>query len=162
MDAKAAAMAAVAVDLATAPFLRGIANKRWNVIDFTFPELLMEVSGTNSDGSSRSYGFRFLLDGFPTNAPDVRCWDLVSNSNLHSDQRPKVPARTAEAFKEWGYGVYRPWERNGGTHNNWASLHPNLAWHAARILTFILEDLHELLNAYPRKTATESQATTTL
>lgn len=144
---------AVCRDLKKASFRRGAARGHWKVLKFAFPELYIEVAATDPQGSPTSYSFRFLLDGYPNNAPDVRCWDMQTNTTLPAQARPQAPQRTLEAFKEWGYGVYRPWDRHGATHNNWAVTHPGLAWHAERDLTFILEDLHDLLNAFVKKAA---------
>jgi len=136
-----------------ASFLRGVACGRWKVLGFTFPELFVQVAAVDEHGNGKTYAFRFIVDGYPDLAPDVRCWDMATNALLPADARPQTPARTREAFKEWGHGMYRPWDRNGATHNNWAAIHPQLAWHAERDLTFILEDLHDLLNAFTKKAA---------
>jgi hypothetical protein len=145
----------VARDMKKASFLRGAARGRWKVVRFQFPELFIEVAAVDPQGNATSYSFRFLLDGYPNLAPDVRCWDIQANTVLPPPARPQAPhpQRTLEAFKEWGHGVYRPWDRHGATHNNWAYTHPDLAWHSERDLTFILEDLYELLNAFVKKAA---------
>lgn len=136
-----------------APFLRGVACGRWKIISLAFPELQVEIAAVDPQGNAQSFCFRIVADGYPTLAPDVRCWDAVANASLPAAARPQAPHRTLEAFKEWGHGVYRPWDRNGALHNDWAITHPQLAWHGDRDLTFILEDLHELLNAFPKKAA---------
>jgi hypothetical protein len=141
-------------DMKKASFLRGIACGRWKVLSFSFPELYIQVAAVDPQGNPKAFCFRVLVDGYPSLAPDVRCWDFDANASLPASARPQAPHRSHEAFKEWGgHGVYRPWDRNGALHNNWATNHPQLAWHSERDLTFILEDLHELLNAFPKKAA---------
>lgn len=136
-----------------ASFLRGVARGRWKVLRFSFPELFIELAAIDPQGTPLTFCFRMLVDGYPNAAPDVRCWDFAANATLPASARPQRPQRSLEAFKDWGNGVYRPWDRNGALHNNWATSHPQLAWHSERDLTFILEDLHELLNAFPEKAA---------
>ncbi|WP_438943675.1 DUF7665 family protein [Noviherbaspirillum malthae] len=160
MDPLTIAQAAVEAELAAPSFRLGVKRRRWRLLKMEFPYLFIEVSGVTSDGAHTAFSFRFLVDQFPVTPPDVRCWDMDANTTLPPDRRPKGPPRTAEAFKEWGYGVYRPWDRHGISHNNWMTDHPHLAWHARRSLTFILEDLHELLNPYPAKPVSPDAAST--
>lgn len=148
MTPEEAAQAAVAADLASARFLVGVLRKRWRQVLYDFPILIVAVSAIEPDGAASEYCFRFELSGFRGAAPEVRIWDLDTNSNLAAELRPKGSRRLAEALKSWGSDtVYRPWERHAGAHNNWAQSYPELAWNPRRDLTFILEDLHGLLTS---------------
>lgn len=143
------AKAAADADLASARFRAGVFRKQWRVVSYVFPLLIVAVAAVEPDGSASEYAFRFELTGFPGAAPAAQIWDCAANMVLPVDKRPKGTNRVAEAFKNWEphNTVYRPWERTSGAHNNWAQTHPDLAWHARRDLTFILEDLHGLLTS---------------
>jgi hypothetical protein len=139
---------AVAADLASARFRVGVKRCQWRQVSYAFPVLIVAVAAIEPDGSSGEYSFRIELSGFPGTAPEVKLWDCATGALLHTDKRPKGSKRVTEAFKSWGSEtVYRPWDRHGGVHNNWATTHPSLAWHPKRDLTFILEDLHGLLTS---------------
>jgi hypothetical protein len=139
---------AVAADLAAARFLAGCKRGPWRQISCAFPLLVVAVAAVEPDGSSGEYWFKFELSGFPGTAPEVRIWDPKTSGPLDPEKRPRGSNRITEAFKHWGNGtIYRPWDRQGGTHNNWVTTHPSLAWNPKRDLTFILEDLHGLLTS---------------
>jgi hypothetical protein len=139
----------VASDLASARFRVGERRGRWRKVSCEFPILIVAVAAIEQDGTDSEYFFRFELTGFPGAAPEVKIWDLAANIPLAADKRPKGSNRVIQAFKCWGdeLSVYRPWDRHGRLHNNWATAHPDLAWHPKRDLTFILEDLHGLLTS---------------
>lgn len=139
---------AVVADLASARFRVGERRGYWRKLSCDFPILIISVSAVEPDAKNSEYFFRFELTGFPGAAPEVKIWDVAANTLLAADKRPKGSHRVNEAFKTWGNGsIYRPWDRHGRLHNDWASKHPDLAWHPKRDLTFILEDLHGLLNS---------------
>jgi hypothetical protein len=135
-------------DLASVRFQVGVKRGRWRQISYAFPVLIIAVAAIEPNGSCSEYSFRFELTGFPGTAPEVRIWDRETNALLDPAKRPKGSTRVTEAFKSWGNGsVYRPWDRHGGVHNSWATVHPTLAWNPKRDLAFILEDLHGLLTS---------------
>jgi hypothetical protein len=139
---------AVLADLSSARFRVGVTRGHWRQVSYAFPFLIVAVAAVETDGSYSEYFFRFELTGFPGTAPEVKIWDCTKNTALATDKRPKGSGRVTEAFKAWGNDtVYRPWDRQGGGHNNWATSHPSLAWNSHRDLTFILEDLHGLLTS---------------
>lgn len=139
---------AVAADMASARFRAGVVRRQWRVVFYDFPILILAVVAIEPDGSASEYHFRFELTGFPGSAPEVRIWDSAARAQLSPVRRPKGSARVVEAFKSWGpETVYRPWERQSGAHNDWATKYPALAWHCRRDLAFILEDLHGLLTS---------------
>lgn len=140
--------AAVARDLASTRFKLGVRRGYWRVVQYGFPLLKVAVASIGADGSPEEHFFRFELNGFPSTAPMVQIWSAENDQLLDSALRPTGTLRVNEAFKHWGNNtVYRPWERLSGAHNNWTQSYPNLAWHPRRDLTFILEDIHELLDS---------------
>jgi hypothetical protein len=143
------AESAVDADLRSARFRVGVIRPQWRKVSYLFPELIVAVAAVEPDGAASEYYFRFELTGFPGAAPGVVIWDSSANALLPANRRPKGSPRVVEGFKSWGPPdtVYRPWERTSGAHNNWATTHPELAWHPRRDLIFILEDLHGLLTS---------------
>lgn len=148
MIASELAAKAVAADLSSARFRAGERRGHWRKVSFEFPVLVMAIAAVELDGTASEYFFRFELTGFPAAAPEVKIWDPEAKTLLAGSRRPKGSHRVTEAFKSWGSEtVYRPWDRCSGPHNNFATVHSELAWHAKRELTFILEDLHGLLTS---------------
>ena len=156
------AQSAVEADLASSRFIAGLARGHWRCVSFDFPLLVIAVTAIEPDGTSSEYAFRFELAGFPGVAPQVIIWDTVANTQLPVNRRPKGSHRVQEAFKDWTapHTVYRPWERTSGAHGSWAQNFPDLTWHPHRDLTFILEDLHDLLtsNALAGRAGAATQA----
>ncbi len=141
------AQTAIDSDLSSRRFRSGVRRGFWRVVNYAFPNLTIAVAATEPDGAASEYGFRFDLTGFPGTAPIVIIWDFAGDKMLPADRRPRGCARVVEAFKVWNQPtVYRPWDRLAGAHNNWNQTYPQFAWHPKRDITFILEDLHELLN----------------
>ena len=139
---------AVRADLASPRFRGGVLRGYWQEVSYAFPILIGTVAAVEPDGKVSRYAFRFELSGFPATAPEAKIWDVTADSLLVLDRRPRGSSRVVEAFKDWGpHSVYRPWERHAGAHNNWNSTYRDLAWHAGRDLTFVLEDLHGLLTS---------------
>jgi len=139
---------AVAVDLASARFLAGVARGQWKKVFCELPVLIVAVAAIEPDGKSSQYFFRLELTGYPGIAPEVKIWDPATDAPLAADKRPKGSNRVAKAFQAWdGATVYRPWDRLSSLHNNFARDYPGLAWHPKRDLIFVLEDLHGLLTS---------------
>ena len=145
------ARAKVDADLGALAFRDGVRAGRWRIAAYEFPRLDVEVAGLGNDAQPRWYGFRMMLDNYPAQAPHVRIWNLAGNSPLARQERPRASQRLQISFQQWASdSVYRPWERLTGPHNNNAFAFPTLAWRPDRHLTFILEDLHGLLNSAGR------------
>lgn len=145
------AAARVAAELARPEFAEAAGKGRWRVVANDFPRLDIVIAAIEPDGTASEYGFRFELTNFPGTAPMVRIWDFGKDKPLHKDLRPKGNRRIQIAFQQWGDDtVYRPWDRRAGPHISNAASLLHLAWRADRPLTFILEDLHGILNLNAR------------
>lgn len=145
------ARAAVLKDMTSARFRFGVKRALWRVHSYEHPLLFIAVSSTSAKGEVREFGFKLDLESFPGTAPAAWIWDLDDNVLLPGTLRPTGCRRLSEAFKEWGdHTVYRPWDRLAGPHFVAGTNQPhgiaNFFWNSTRDLTFILEDLHELLN----------------
>jgi hypothetical protein len=147
-NAENPAKTAVDADLASARFRAGVLRKHWRKVSYAFPVLIMAVAAVEPDGAASEYFFRLELTDFPGLAPEAKIWDCATNKALAKEKRPKGSERVTKAFQVWGSDtVYRPWDRQSAGHNNFARDFPDLAWHAKRDLTFVLEDLHGLLTS---------------
>jgi hypothetical protein len=143
--------ARVEADLQEPSFLNGLDTSCWRIISYAFPILNFAVSATETDGSHTEYGFRAELSNYPSQAPMVQIWDHAANTLLAADHRPKGGPRVAITFQNWTENtVYRPWDRKTGPHINNGRDVPHLAWRSDRTLSFILEDLHGILNSNAR------------
>ncbi len=143
--------ARVAADLKEGNFLSGRDAGRWRIVASEFPRLDFAILATETNGQTTEYGFRAELSNYPAQAPQVRIWDLETNTPLAVDRRPKGGGRIQTTFQKWGEDtVYRPWDRMTGPHNNNALNLPHLAWRPERRLAFVFEDLHGILNSNAR------------
>jgi hypothetical protein len=139
--------ALLARDLAAPRVVAGIRAGKWRIIRHEFPDLVVSVSADTSEGRPAvCLTFRCQCDGYPGQAPYVELWDDATRT------RPAPPGLTspgvADALKDWGAypegGVYRAWQRAAATHNGWAALRPDEAWHPGRTILYVLSKLHEL------------------
>ncbi len=152
-------VAKVEADLAEPWFRDGVVGGRWRVRAFAFPTLDVEVLGAGNDGKERWWGFKILLDNFPSQPPHARIWDFAKDAPLDAAGRPNWDQRVRTSFQVWGCdAVYRPWDRVTGPHGDNALKKPILAWRADRRLSFVLEDLHGLLNSLARRDGARTAA----
>ncbi len=132
----------VATEVKGEAFVDGVDRGRWRIVRYAFPILDVAISATEPDGTTSEYVMHFELMNYPAQAPMVRIWDATADAGN---------SRVALAFQQWGDDtVYRPWDRRTGPHNNNAANLPHLAWRCDRDLTFILEDIHAILNLNAR------------
>ena len=95
---------------------------------------------------------RLELTGYPQTAPTGGLWDLDTNASLAHDRRPKGE-RVAQLFRTDGWvgaatAMYAAWDRIGlESHPGWANSNPLQAWKPTCDLSFVLEQVHEELNA---------------
>jgi hypothetical protein len=141
----------IAAEVEGEAFVDGVDRGRWRIVRHAFPILDVAISATESDGAASEYVMHFELTNYPAQAPMVRIWDATADAPLPRERRPQGNSRVALAFQHWGDDtVYRPWDRRTGPHNNNAANLPHLAWRSDRDLTFVLEDIHAILNLNAR------------
>lgn len=143
---------ALRTHFATGRFQAGVAAGRWRLISLEWPFAILGVSAAPREGTPSEFAIRFELNGYPNAAPTGGIWDVDAGTTLAAAKRPKG-ARVELTFRWDGGGcgptaMYAPWDRLGlQSHPDWTREAPRLAWHAERDLTFVLENVHELLNA---------------
>ena len=150
-EAPSPAERTLTAQLDSAPFQRGVEEERWILQRFSFPDMFVRIRAVDRETEvSTECEFHLLCDGFPLPGPYVERWDFAANC------RPAPPAAGvspafADALKGWGDGnlqnggIYRPWQRGAADHNGWAQKRPDLAWHARRHISFIMENLYDLV-----------------
>ena len=133
-------------------FRAGIAAGYWRLIRLTWPYILIGVSAAERACGPAEWVLRLELTGYPHSAPTGSLWDEEADVSLAHDKRPKG-LRAAQLFRSDGWiggptAMYAPWDRLGlQAHPNWASVHRMQAWDPTRDLSFVLEQVHEVLNA---------------
>lgn len=143
---------ALRVHLAGGRFHAGAEAGRWRLLSLEWPIAIVAVSAAPRDGAPSDFAIRFELSGYPNTAPTGGIWDVDADVSLPADRRPKGD-RVAPLFRSDGWvggatAMYAPWDRMGlQAHSDWLQKYPKSAWNAHRDLVFILENVHELLNA---------------
>jgi hypothetical protein len=133
-------------------FLAGVAANRWRLISVNWPIVLVAVSAAERRSSPTEFVLRFELTGYPHTAPTGGLWDLAADSSLPADRRPKGE-RPAQLFRTDGWtggatAMYAPWDRMGlQAHPDWAQTYFSEAWNPTRDLSFILANVHKVLNS---------------
>ncbi len=133
-------------------FRAGMAARQWRLLSFTWPYVLIAVSAAERANGPAEWAIRFELTGYPHTAPTGGIWDPESDTSLAPDRRPKGQ-RAAQLFRADGWvggatAMYAPWDRVGlQAHPEWANAYPMQAWNPTRDLSFVLEQVHEVLNA---------------
>jgi hypothetical protein len=143
---------AICEHLSGGRFLAGVAAGRWRLISVSWPFALMSVSAAERPESPSEFVLRFELTGYPHSAPTGGLWDIATDSSLTPNQRPKGE-RAAQLFRIDGWvggatAMYAPWDRVGlQAHAEWAQSYRLQAWNPTRDLSFVLANVHEVLNA---------------
>ena len=129
-------------------FLCGVAEGRWEVLEYKFPHLYVRVSA-RCGVVQFAQDFHLVCDGHPDPGPFVEAWSYAQGL------RPAPPTRGSpgflDAMKDWSVservhgGIYRAWQRHAASHGDWAQKRPDWAWNSRRNITFIMERLYELV-----------------
>lgn len=133
-------------------FQAGVEAGRFRLVSVEWPVVVVMVAAAVRGDAPTAFAIRFELTGYPTSAPTGGVWDLEANTTLAADKRPKGE-RLSLVFRFEGgncgpTAMYAPWDRLGlQGHPEWAQSARHLAWHPGRDLTFVLDNIHRLLNA---------------
>jgi hypothetical protein len=134
-------------DVGKARFRLGQAEKRWRLVNITWPLALISV--TAKDGCE--YVLRFNCSGYPQSPPTAGPWDTNRDAILAFDLWPRSQGgRLGSVFRtEWkgGSALYLPCDRESiGGHDNWRTEMPSKIWNPTIGIVQYLELVHELLN----------------
>jgi hypothetical protein len=134
-------------DLAAAPFLEGVARKRWALVTVSWPFALFAI--TARDGEI--FHLRMNLEGYPAALPTGGLWDPATDAILGADRWPKGDAVFNSVFRRDWQGattLYFPLDRvalNG--HHDWPANYPHLRWQPEKGFVQYLGETHRLLNS---------------
>ena len=144
-------------DVLDGSFKLAITQEKWGIVDDsderpTWPFILIWVAAAERENSPNRYYFRFELDNYPSQAPNICIWDYKNNKPLVGTDRPKGVEDAAILFRsdawEQGLHLYAPYERKAlATHPDWLRTYPNMCWKPTDSIIKALENIHETLNS---------------
>lgn len=136
--------------LASARFRAGIEARHWRLLSLEWPIALISVAAAPRLGSPAAFVLRFDLTGYPQAAPTGGLWDEDAMTYLAATRRPRGERASAIFRSDWegGRAMYAPWDRVALVgHPAWAQAHPRSVWNARRDLSFLLTQIHDILNS---------------
>ena len=143
------------LDVESSQFKLAAHQGRWGIVDNsndrpTWPVILIWVAAAERANGPDKFYFRFELDNYPAQAPNICIWDIEMNISLGPHKRPKGVGNSGILFRSDWEGVhhlYAPYERRAlATHPNWLSEYPTLYWRSTDEISKILEDIYLTLN----------------
>jgi len=133
-----------------ARFQAGVQAGRWRLLELTWPHATFVISAAPRSNSPEEFVLRLDVAGYPHSAPTGSLWDNDAGYSLAPASRPKGD-RAAHVFRtDWcdGVAMYAPWDRIAlGSHADWAQKHPHDAWNPTRDISFVLSNVHNIVNA---------------
>ena len=134
-------------DVAAAPFLEGVARKRWRLITVAWPFAIFGVTAKDM----REFSLRLECSGYPAQPPTGGLWDMAQNAILAPQSWPRGDEVFLGTFRtDWhsGSALYFPLDRLSRVgHPDWASTHPHLTWEPARGVVQYLTEVYRHLNS---------------
>lgn len=133
--------------VATAAFRLGEADRRWRLLEVTWPWAFVSVFAKDE----REYVLRFNCSDYPQSPPTGGPWDREEACVLAFNLWPRSRGgRLGSVFRtDWknGTALYLPCDRESLLgHDNWRTEMPSKIWRPANGIIQYLELVHELLN----------------
>lgn len=143
----------VAEQLESPDFLIGVAQRRWELRKFEFPNLYVKVRAER-DSITFEQDFHLLCDGYPVPGPFVERWDYDNGDRPPAPNGDGFSPAFTDALKDWSQqgaehgGIYRGWQRIAADHGSrpWTEVRPDWAWNAQRTIAFIMENLFDVVD----------------
>lgn len=135
-------------------FLAGVEAGHWRLISLEWPYAVYAISAAPRASAAgieapSEYMIRLEMVGYPNSAPTGNLWDPTTGTLLTSGW-PRGD-RADQIFRtswEGGAAMYAAWDRiTLAKHTDWPARYPRSVWHAQRDITFIMENVYEVLNA---------------
>lgn len=136
-------------DLVSGEFESGASAGLWRALGLSWPHLLVAIQA----GDGNELVMRLVVDGYPATAPGGQPWDLARKALLSRERWPTGGTAPQVFNWEWAksydFAPYMACDRGGlRAHPDWATKHPERAWHPGRTITFYVSEIHhELLGA---------------
>ena len=140
-------------DLKAPDFKLGVLDQKWEMVKLVEegPFAYIAIFTAPRSNSPDFFTFRFKIDNYPAQAPEICIWDLVNDCKLSEALRPTGPDNFKILFRtNWQNGdhLYAPYERVAfSTHSDWSTKYRELCWKAGDSVVKILNDLHRQLNS---------------
>jgi hypothetical protein len=138
-------------------FVDGETEHKWGIVNKVdmgqeWPIVYIWIAAASRPLSPEKYYFKFKLDGYPSQAPEICVWDIENKSNISITQTPTGKGNVAIVFRHdgWSNGLhlYVPFERHAFvTHPGWDTVYPNEHWKKSDTIVKITEYLYRLLNS---------------
>ena len=137
--------------LAAPEFRCGEMEGRWRLMSIDWPYALIAVSAAARPNAPQEFGFRFLCDGYPSQAVTCQPWDLQASGALPGSKWPKGKLIIPSVFNpNWNSasGLYLPTDRIAlRGHDTWVHQQPWRLWRPDVGIICYLEILHDLLQS---------------
>jgi hypothetical protein len=139
--------AALRRDLASGRFVLGVVGRRWRLISYQWPHVIIAVRAADNV----EYGLRFECRNYPQLAVTAQPWDFAADKPLATELWPTGQSRIPLAFNPgWKGGIclYLPCDRLSiEGHEGWRVQHPALLWEPSKGICKYLSIVHQMLNA---------------
>jgi len=140
-------------DLKAPDFKLGVIDNKWKLekLEENGPFAYISIFAAFRSNSPDYFTFRFKIDNYPAQAPEICIWDLGNECKLSEALRPTGPDNFKILFRtNWMNGdhLYAPYERKALiTHPDWTTKYRELCWKAGDSVVKILNDLFRQLNS---------------
>ena len=143
-------------DIESASFKLGEFDGKWKYIRIDAdgddcPIAFIRVFAAYRKDSPDSYDFRFKIDNYPSETPEICIWNLDTNVKLEVGLRPTGSEGIKLLFRtnwENGNHLYAPYERVAlRSHPGWLNQYKDLCWSSGDSIIKILLDLYRRLNS---------------
>ena len=132
------------------PFQSGKVNRRWRLLDITWPNAFIAVTAAKRDNAPLEYVFRFDCSDYPATGPTAQPWDWERQSPLSHNKWPGGSDEVQRAFNpNWNdQALYLPCDRLAlPGHDSWRTQHPGMIWSRDKDITFYLRFIYDLLHS---------------
>ncbi len=144
------------IDVESSQFKLAAHQGKWGIVDNssdrpTWPVIFIWVAAAKRANGPEKFYFRFELESYPSQAPNIGIWDIETNASLTQSKRPKGIGNSSMLFRsDWEGAVhlYAPYERHAlATHPDWLAQYPSLYWKSSDSISKVLEDIYLTLNS---------------
>lgn len=143
-------------DIQSYLFTDAIAEGRWDIVNREtigqdWPIVYFWVECPKAPNDEKKFFFKFNLEDYPNQAPEICIWDMKTNTQLANTERPRGTGDVTMTFRcDWknGTNLYTPYERVALREHlpNWPNEYPLLSWKSGKdSILKPLEHMHSLL-----------------
>jgi hypothetical protein len=135
--------------LTSARFQAGVDRGDWELISLDWPHAVFAIAADPRPNAPAKFHVRFNLTGYPRACPTGTPWNTDTGAMLEPSARP-LGERVGMVFRtDWngGASLYAPYDRAAlDSHGDWRTTHAAYAWNDTRDLSWLLNQIRELLS----------------